>query len=1128
MFRWLFDTLDRRIRLEEREWRSQNRVRRDLAYRPWHSWLMRISGKPLHAAFTLTVLAIWLTAASWFIPPRWLHINTVSLSTTELSSYFFALWAVQSTIVALVYPIVIAFVTLLLQRRHNAKAPLHIYLHDSCAIFAGLSSLALVGMMGIHYLFFLTMMNTAGPAWLFIDAVWFLINVILSGVFLHRTFEFIRPESRMKVVHEYAINVAWPREMRVNLAAGLFINAPQAGLLPGPSFGSTTGGGEASIILGPVGGGMGSVVVEKILPRGSRLHDVRLRLLRWTVTQWFKRADTDLKEARTAGKGPIGRSGAPVIIFSLTPGSDYEGDTALCRIVGPVSLSRFKKRIVAASFSFRKARGPLLDLTVCDIVTAVQSEAMQAISMGETQLFEERIKELIELYSLLIEASVTTSDTGGKTDNYARSADRSQGFWGSVFDTWLKLLTDLSEAAAGKLSENSIFFIEMIFIPKWLFSKMADFAHPDILNLCIRLYSKLFWNLSTWWARTVEEQGEIKHDACTPVRLRPPFSATYNSNLIKFVSSWESLKNYEFPPTGDDLPAWKDLGIAAGYYEEHLGLTLVLVLYCVHRGDLEGAECMTDVLQKWFGELKDRHPTDVYVFRKNKLLNIELVAKEWDAVRNFVDIKFGVSEEDAPRAVFVTCLKNYWIDVCCVGMYVLVLWGRNCECKQSLPADLLRAIVNGDVLRPGGPEARELHPIKNADELFVAIVRQQYIDGGNTTGYRARLNQLVQRVLRNLEPEMISSRIYMGWGRHDLDSLRDGQLLVLLLFMKERWNPVREIEGILSEWVGKEDKNLEEFARDLDSWGTRFGQEEFAAYKPVYECAQKLNHQALTFEKAIEVAVEGIQGVVQWITDIREKAVREAPVSSERLDEIGKWGSKKAFSKEDGAFPIPLFVSVESSSNDYPTRSLLIQRINKGELTEPSMAQRSVNEEDWYENLVRNHVAASVMAEILQQLNPISARVNNPDLYWRQIKEFCAQVDRDGLQGVLLVENPGTPGWLREWRYPENGEPSRIPVDLRLSRNKDLRIDGYLGNIGPAWVFRAPLPAGASYLLVKEVLEKIEFSPYEDGRYVQVNVESISNDGLFVDLRLTWQFKVSVRKHLAVKLEYAKELQDKT
>jgi hypothetical protein len=79
---------------------------------------------------------------------------------------FLGLWAVQAALVAVVYPIVVAFVTVLIQRQAASKASLQAYFASSGENLTGLSSLMLVALLALQFVLLDSFSALAGFAWI--------------------------------------------------------------------------------------------------------------------------------------------------------------------------------------------------------------------------------------------------------------------------------------------------------------------------------------------------------------------------------------------------------------------------------------------------------------------------------------------------------------------------------------------------------------------------------------------------------------------------------------------------------------------------------------------------------------------------------------------------------------------------------------------------------------------------------------------------------------------------------------------------------------------------------------------------------------------------------------------------
>jgi hypothetical protein len=126
---------------------------------------------------------------------------------TQVTDYLKTLWAVQATVVAFVYPIIISFVSVLLQKRPASKASLQIYLKNSRVQLAGGLSLLLVLVLSLVCLL-TTSEYSEYVAWAV--TTWFIVNSALTFWFLHYTLKFLHPVYQMKEVIQYVVDTAIP------------------------------------------------------------------------------------------------------------------------------------------------------------------------------------------------------------------------------------------------------------------------------------------------------------------------------------------------------------------------------------------------------------------------------------------------------------------------------------------------------------------------------------------------------------------------------------------------------------------------------------------------------------------------------------------------------------------------------------------------------------------------------------------------------------------------------------------------------------------------------------------------------------------------------------------------------
>ncbi|MCF8179333.1 MAG: hypothetical protein K9J74_12555 [Sulfuritalea sp.] len=1123
MFGRLLDTLRFRLDAEEKEWRSLNRLRKELQPALWQRAMLQMAGRPMHWGLSLFGLVSLLVLAAMLVDSRyWVVIDVDEFNVADPAAYFSTLWSVQAAIAALVYPIVIAFVTLLVGRSGSAKAALHIYLHDSAALLAGLSALLLVAEMGLQYLWVPYVDKTTLMAWIGLDGLWFTFNIGLTTYFLFRTFEFMQPARRFEITRRYAINVAWPREARFHLARHIFVSAVEGNLLPGPGYGAAKEG-EPSVLAGFIGLSSGVAAVERNQSARRVLRDIRFKLLAWATGRWLTRANSVRSRAPKSEAWKRGGRDA-LISFPVVPFESYEGKTPLCRVEGEATLTAVERLAVRFSFVFGAGKDDGVDITADDILEDAQAVVVAALRAGEVEAFKDALKRMLELYESLLDAS-QVKDVNGGPMSIAQLADRNHWFDSSIHKMWSRRFVDLYEAATSKLAISDEYVRFLAHIPNRMFGVAQESAVPEIAKHAMLLSPILLRRVEDWWVQTVEQQGQIDHNLCRPTTLRPPFHGVHDKVLREIVGSWESLKNHDILPREENQTDWSSLQRSAEYFEEHLSHTLVSLCDCILRGDQNAAEWLADVLVKWYSELQFRFDgVHDYFLRKQRLVTIELMSQDWVEVERRVQVEsFGAPGSLNHMAVLAACLNNLWTDTCCVAIYVLAVWSKECKCEQSLPAKVAADLISGRPLRQGGHAVGGDTPYDGTDDLLMTILRQYFADGHYRRGYRNRLDKYVERIAELSKSEMISGRIYSWSGADDLDSVRDGQLMVLLLAVPKDWKPGPGITELLGEWSNTDNEKVREFARMLDAWKTRINDPSFSEVMEGYECLRsKVAAGArVEFVEARASFGHAIEQLIALVNEVRSKALENAPPSERRLLEIGQWASREGFAIETSSCPLPLFDEISPVVELLPARSLAIKGMRKGEFTDPPMDDTASNESEWFAHTMRDHVAASVLGATLAELKPEVVSIDTPEAYWARMQRFASDVRQAGLHPILLLENPTVPGWLWEWAHPPfDGSKGDIPDGLIVSRDDKEAVEGYQWSFNDIPVFNAPLPLGASILAVRESFERIEFTRLPDGSFVKATTRTVEGHPELVDLVFSWYVRVGVKQFPSVQLSY--------
>jgi hypothetical protein len=310
--------------------------------------------------------------------------------------------------------------------------------------------------------------------------------------------------------------------------------------------------------------------------------------------------------------------------------------------------------------------------------------------------------------------------------------------------------------------------------------------------------------------------------------------------------------------------------------------------------------------------------------------------------------------------------------------------------------------------------------------------------------------------------------------------------------------------------------------QDIQQWKERLSSPAFAQYKNLFEYIESNHHAISTFDEAIEILLAALDVLLKRVEEIRNEALQTVPINEERLLDVGKWAYAEGFSKSTGAFPLPLFHNDPAYvETELIRRTLVLNGVSKGEFTKPLMAQLAANEEEYFGKMIRDRVAAAVMAEVIHRLKPKIEDGRSPEVYWEKIKRYAEEAKMARRNAILIIENRTIPDWIYQWTFPYYSErPEGRPPDLELTHDPNETTDAYVGTLNGINIYNMPLPPGASLLMTKESFKTVSFRKYLDGNFVSVVPRPIDEKPNIIDLELTWYFDLDIDIYPALKLSY--------
>ena len=273
--------------------------------------------------------------------------NRASRTSPKRQCIFLAL---QAALIALIFPIAIALVTLLVQRSHTSSANAHIkiYYDESRAWSIGASGIALVGMLSLQFLALpvgALPMNLGAERLVcevgltIVNFGWLGFNLVGIWHFLQVSLQFVDPTSRERIRERFTVNRSMPWHLRIDLFAVAYLDS---GRLLLPESEEEDG---PTMMFGCAGKMIGDFEITKRVRQNRVLTDIWGRPLRLVLRRWWRES-----QKASDGEGFAGLAHPAGLRFPTMPGTLVNGQVPICRGRGGSNFSTIERWIIRRCF----------------------------------------------------------------------------------------------------------------------------------------------------------------------------------------------------------------------------------------------------------------------------------------------------------------------------------------------------------------------------------------------------------------------------------------------------------------------------------------------------------------------------------------------------------------------------------------------------------------------------------------------------------------------------------------------------------------------------------------------------------------------------------------------------------
>jgi hypothetical protein len=1093
---------------------EKEHFRSNIAVAPYtYAWVRRKIGSVerhpwLAISATIEIYFVCLYATK-FMQPGWFGLKIP----THIEDYYrdfqninMGLLTTQAALVAIVYPLVIAFVGLLFEARTTTGGRLNIFFKETESFVTGGSSLLLCAALAFQVVFTGQMPLRMSAAMTFLNCVWFIINVGGLSFFLLNAFYYIQPQTRSKLLWRYVVNIAWRVELHSLLMMRRLIHADYFGYIPnylndeGRAVSDRSGALTAKkpTVLMSIFASMYAEAININLGTERELYDVDFGILKVVAESWL-RSQRQNSKARLAFKSALGGN---------------EGNVPLAFIESS-TLAWHQKFLIKISYRFKSKSRYAPPQTTEKLLKEIIADLILLVERGSVQEFDTHLQALTDLHVFLFQIAEAVPNANGDQVNYAVIEGNVSTL--TVGDGWIRPYRDLFKRVLDRLRQEPEFFSRCVYIGPNLYYGASKSIPTSALKSINSIAFHLFWKLKEWAVATHKAETNEEEKLGTIFKLKPAPAAIYDGAWRSFVAGWERLLSCLY-----DRAAFKQEN-NWDYFTQifdalwrHLHDTLIMVGATAMGGDLLGVSWSNDLLVRWYETWVGVAALNRDFLLRKSIITTDLLKKSWIEITAEPLSLIG-ERTFTPFDIFCCIIQNLWLDSQFVLACVFVEW------IQKMGSSSIAPIAARKVLRHEVYDHAAVNFAQSPSSILdlLAIIIRIVSSGGRLDGsYASLLGGLSSELIDLTKDPLVSARMYSSWGVGDIYQLHRAQVLIMVAtandgapsatlpqdFIKILRHHVESDYNVsfrLTYHFGKLLEAIDQFAPITDI--------------PIVSAIKGADVQA-NFVALCSVTRAYISLIKDKLEELFNTRVQALPLDEARILAITHVAGKSAFNITTAEFPVPLFAEVTNVQAQLFPFTISTNNYERGGLTKPLMAQPS--DDSIFDSTVHEYVGRIVLGDILHQGRMQTLTADTPDTWWTVVKRLVRRIERQGGKAILIVANVSSPRWLSEWRW--NGAISgsaRKPPDLEFKSDAN-KPSSYQFDINNIAVYRAPIEPTCCYLFPQSLLRKVEFTEYASGQLVLTEFENDPNNVRQGVLKVTFARRVTIGRHRITRINF--------
>lgn len=993
----------------------------------------------------------------------------------ELTKWQDTFLAVQLTIAAVVYPLIIGLVGVLFQNKSSKKTVLPIYQKYSGFMLAGFSGFALSLFIIVGYFLRAIFDQSTYTAICLTSAMWLSFNIILTGWFFAVTFLMLDESKRARLILRFGIHEFGENDVRNRIKDNLLGGAVKQGFLvtPDESFVKVSSfnfsdeelneisvKSDKELEVKNVSFALLSLVFRAIAFKAR----LRYRLANLLVIKWLKSKVIDWANSHSHSHS---ESLKPIEFIVQPAWSTREESHSLIKYSGG-KLGWISKKLVRFSFSLKTSKPKEVD-NLTAVMLSFIGEAQDALRDKDINAFKVAIASIVEWHTE-ISSAFRFINENGKNDNWLQLPTHSF-FSRTYLDEILSEYYRISKIAVELIPENIEFYNEVMYLYKRVFSKGKMLTNTESHSLIQGSYYT--WPLLMEWRSYTSQSSD------------PRMANKYEDVLYDFVGSWESWLDYVEPRTKRSPNSVSKLSL----FLQHLEYTAHTPITALRFNNIEATGWGVDMLNNWIekASFKD-HYHEGYLW-KSEIITHNLLPKSADDDA-WLTILNG--KEYKAEAAFEHAILNAVFDIRLLTACYLLLKPQSKDDEQI--KSYINALLKGTEIHSKGGGINSPKALNSASDLLGAYIRHRDYGSGEG-GYGAWLTKVLESFGRVNAGRKVSGRMYSGWGVNDPRSINKSYVEIAISLSKGKWQLGHKWLGIvLSEAFTHQERDS--IKRDLNDWLTISDEVTESLLVPEDDFINNLANFKLS-----------IQSVIDQITKHQVEVITSAKVDQNLLTQFGLVCSKQLNNLHTTTnYPLNLFQKIGTNTrfdSEAPFKVNIVD-YRKENIAEDVKTNRAINEEEWLESATNNNIKVNILrallgAELTQTKTFDSVKENLSSLITQAIEVTAP---------VLFVGDNQFRMDLLKARYNEG-----IANDFNVSFY-DGYGENYICHIGEIEVYSLRFSnINYSLLTSKKLFKSIEFSKVADKQFVEVSFKSNEDNESIGTLSLNYWMNITLAEN---------------